>query len=823
MGVRLNLQNLKPRVNLENTAMKTKIVLLLSSILIFGLQTGVKADGIIIPQPPICDPGDCPPTPFPIAQLEIEYHHVEVQIADQIAVTRVDQVFRNPNEWTVEGRYIFPIPPEAVVTDFILWIDGAPIAGEILSAEAARQTYEAIVRDLKDPALLEYSDQGALQAQIFPIEPGQTRRIELEYSQILTAENGLLAYRYPLNTEKFSTQPLESVSVTVEIESGNPIRAAYSPSHPVEIQKPDSYHLRARYAETNIRPETDFLLYYSVGENPACHLLTYRDPFDEINPDGFFLLLLAPEPEAQAEPIPKDILLVLDRSGSMEGEKFIQAQNALRYILTHLNPADRFNIVTFSTKIDPFGDGLQSSEAIPAALAWVDRLAALGSTDINRALLETTDMLPANDPATTARPTYIIFITDGLPTEGVVDSAQILKNFQAEAGPDLRLFSFGVGFDVDTFLLDSLAANHHGRSAYVLPGEQLDETLSGFYNQISSPVLTQLELDFGEIRVTDLYPNPLPDLFEGTQIVIAGRYNQGGSSDITLNGLIHNQTAAFKFQEQFFETDSHASQQNSLNEFIPRLWATRKIGYLLKEIRLNGPHQETIDQIVQLSIRYGIVTPYTSYLVTEPAPLGAQAQNRIAEEQFLALESAAAPAYGRDAVEKAAGQAELETSNFVAAPDETGQTAIRQIGPRTFLLSDGTWTDTAFDPATGETVKINFLSDDYFSLAAAYPELAAAFALGERVIAFAAGTAYEVVAADLAVAPLSISVPAENIPPTLAAETPVETRPETPPQPGPHPTAESPEPLSNLRCFGAGLPLLGLPLIIFSKISRRKP
>lgn len=312
--------------------MKIKSILFVFILLAsaFILISPAKADGIIIPDPPICSPEPCPPQPFPSSQLEIRYHYVDVTIEDQIAVTRVDQVFYNPNEWTVEGIYIFPIPVDAAVTDFTFWIDGELVNGEILSAEEARRIYEDIVRDMQDPALLEYADRGAVRARIFPIDPGGERRIQLEYTQALTAEEGLVRYVYPLNTEKFSTQPLDEVRISVDVVANQPIRAVYSPSHPVSVRRVGDFHFTAGYEEFDISPETDYSLYYSIGESEAFHLLSYRDPADPTDPDGFFLALLAPRPGADTQPVPKDVILVLDRSGSMEGEKFIQAQEALK-------------------------------------------------------------------------------------------------------------------------------------------------------------------------------------------------------------------------------------------------------------------------------------------------------------------------------------------------------------------------------------------------------------------------------------------------------------------------------------------------------------
>jgi Ca-activated chloride channel family protein len=722
-----------------------------------------------------------------MAQLAIRYHRVEVTIDEQVAVTHVDQVFFNPNDYPVEGVYVLPLPPDAAVSSFTLWIDGKPVQGEVLDAETARGTYEEIVRSMRDPALLEYAGRGAMRASIFPIPPQGERRIELEYTQALPAENGLVRYIYPLSTEKFSVWPLENVTVRVQVRSDLPIRAVYSPSHPVAVSREGPNEVVAGYEATNVLPDADFALYYSLGEEQAFHLIPYQDPNDAQDPDGFFMLLLAPRPDAAEQTLPKDVLLVLDRSGSMEGEKFLQAQEALRYILRHLNPEDRFNLIAFSTGLETYGRSLRPADEANEALAWVDRLSAEGSTDIHRALLEAAALLEEAGGGEGNRPAYVIFLTDGLPTEGVVDSQQILDGFGAVAPQDLRLFSFGVGYDVDTFLLDSLAQAHHGASSYVLPGERLDEALSSFYAKISTPVLTDLELDFGDLAVYDLYPSPLPDLFLGSQIVVVGRFREGGETDVTLTGKVNGQTQTFRYPDQRFSGGT--GQQSA----IPRLWATRKIGHLLNQVRLNGANQELIDQIVRLSIRYGIVTPYTSYLVTEPQPLGAAEQERIAGEQFRALQATGtAPASGQKAVEESADQSALAGAAAPSGPDEGASSTVKVVGARTFVLNEEVWTDTGYDPDRMETVKVPFLSEDYFSLAAYSPDLAAALALGERVIVLWGGEAYEVVEAGEQAPPVKIptSEPGSAATTTQDHSNPPGPTGDAPPLPGGEDTPE---------------------------------
>lgn len=699
-----------------------------------ALPLPASADGIIIPDPPPCPSGACPPRP--LVQLAIEYHRVEVTIEDQVAVTRVDQVFRNDNDWDVEGSYIFPLPPGATVTEFVLWVDGEPVQGRVLEREQARQIYLDIVRTLRDPALLEYLDRGAVQASIFPIPAGSRSRVELEYTQVLEAENGLVHYRYPLSTERFSTEPLEQVSVTVTARSRTPLRAVYSPSHALAIERQGEHAFRAGYEDAGVRPDTDFELYFSLAEQDlSLSLLTYRDPSSD-EPDGFFLLLAAPSLEADPERrVAKDVILVLDQSGSMDGEKFRQAQQALLYVLDHLHPEDRFNIVAFSTGLRSYASGLRPASQAGLARAWVQGLSAAGATDIQRALLEAIVQV---DPG---RPAIVIFLTDGLPTEGETDTARILEQVRRAAPASLRLFPFGVGYDVDTLLLDSLARSHHGSAAYVTPGQAIDEVVSAFYARVSSPVLTDLALDLGRAGAYDLYPEPLPDLFAGGQLVLVGRYRQPGTHALTLTGAMEGRRATFEFPSTTFAASGGP-------DFLPRLWATRKIGALLQQIRLEGPQPEIVEQVVRLSIRYGIVTPYTSYLVTEPGALGAEGIRDLAAEEYQRMLAMPTQVSGQAAVERSAAESGFSGADVAPAPSAEAAHVVRVAGTRAFRWTDGVWVDTTYDGQTMAARRLPFLSDDYFALAQASPDLAAALALGPRVIVLAGGQAYEVIDPD---------------------------------------------------------------------------
>ncbi len=748
-------------------------------VLLFGFvmmfPTPARADGIIIPEPPIC-PHPCPvppPPPQETPYLTVENHRVSVIIEDQVAVTRIDQIFRNDSHWSLEGTYIFPLPENAAISDFSMWVNGQRVDGELHTKEEARRIYDDIVRRRMDPALLEYVGRDLFQASIFPIDPGDTRRVEIEYSQVLPLDNGLVEYVYPLSTEKFSAQPLENVAVTVNLTSREAIKAIYSPSHPVSLQRDGRYRATAGWEAFNVLPDTDFSLYYTVSAaDVGVNLLSYK-PDGE---DGFFMLLAAPNVDAQ-QIVNKDVLLVLDTSGSMEGEKIEQARDALNFVLDHLNEGDRFNIVTFSTGVQIFSDRPEPLSMRTEARRFVSGVRAEGSTDINRALLETIAT------ADRERPTIIIFLTDGLPTSGVVETPLILNNVSQAATPNLRIFPFGVGNDVDTVLLDTLAQEQRGAGAYVRPGERVDEQVSSFYAKVSTPVLADIQLEFDGVRIEETYPYPLPDLFAGTQLIVTGRYRAGGPATVTLTGQINGQPRTFEYDDLYFAVAAPSLREADRRaDFIPRLWATRKIGYLLNQIRLHGENRETIDQVVNLSIRYGIITPYTSFLVEEPElALSREGRDFIVEEE-MADAAAAPPAAvsGEGAVNKAIDQNALAEAEQAApipmatapglsggAPTSAPVAVVKAVGDKAFVLKNGVWTDTAFDPATMTTTQLPFPSDLFLEFLADHPDTGRYFALGLQVIVVLDGEPYETVPTDSAA--LSTLPPAGNGEPATSA------------------------------------------------------
>lgn len=564
------------------------------------------ADGLIIVRPE--HPDSAPAGHFSFTPLEVTYHRVNVTIKDQLAVTSIEQAFYNPGDRRLEGTYVFPLPEGAHIDRFAMDVNGASMEAELLDAEKARALYEEIVRKAKDPALLEYVGRGAFKVRIFPIEPRSTKPVSIRYTQLLAADSGLVEYVYPLNTEKFSAKPLQDVSVKVEIEAGTPLKSIYCPSHHVEITRHDPHHAVVGFEERNARPDTDFKLLFSRHtDDIGIDLITHRSGRGE----GYFMLMASPGTLSDRTAIlPKDLCFVLDTSGSMMGKKLTQAKKALQFCLQNMNAEDRFEIVRFSTEAEPLFGGL--SPVTPAKLSeamdFVDALKPIGGTAIHDALTKALELRPR--VAGQARPYHIVFLTDGLPTIGETREERLVE---AVSGADqhTRVFSFGLGMDVNTHLLDRIANDTRAVSQYVLPDEDLELKLSSFYTKIAEPVMADVALSASGsgIRLGKLYPHRLPDLFNGDQLVIFGTYHGSGPATLELTGRV-NGRAERRAQQVTFPEEAHAP-------FIPAMWATRRIGWLLDEIRLHGESRELKEEITELARAHGVVTPYTAFLIME--------------------------------------------------------------------------------------------------------------------------------------------------------------------------------------------------------------
>ncbi|MDD5455260.1 MAG: VIT domain-containing protein [Candidatus Ratteibacteria bacterium] len=712
------------------------------SALVFGLAfcfifgfSSLFADGLIIVDPPRVLPHR---HPRPEA-LTVKYHRVQINIENGIATTSIDQVFVNNYDVDLEGTYMFPLPEDATISNFTMYIDGKKISGEILDKDRAREIYEDIVRRMKDPALLEYVGRNMFKVRVYPIPKHGEKRIELVYQETLKYDAGIYKYVYPLNTEKFSPKPLEEVAISANIRSKIPIKSVYSPSHEVDA-KIEKLTARCGYEAKNVKPDKDFVLYYTVSEKDVgLNLLSYRKE----NDDGYFMLLLSPG-ELAGKNIDKDITFVLDVSGSMSGDKIGQAKEALRFCINSLSKGDRFNIVSFATNVNQYKESLVPTDSgnIRGALNFIDKLVASGGTDINGALLSALKMAAALEGKQTrsgTRPKMIVFLTDGQPTVGVTEMESILKNLEDANTTKSRLFVFGVGSDVNTHLLDRISETHRGANEYVVPQENIEIKVSSFYRKISEPILTDVSLDFGKIKAKELYPFTLPDIFKGTQLVLLGRYEGHGPTAIKLTGYVNGKEQQFIYEDSFpFE--------NTKNDFIPRIWATRKIGYLTSEIRLKGENKELIDEIIKLSKEYGIMTQYTSFLVLEKDEDYRRWGIRPSEVPVMREEGKMHSLSMKQMTGARSVSSSMEISGLKdeLVVKEPMRMTVKYIGMKTFYLQeDGFWMDSKFNENL-KVKEIKYFSEEYFKLLKEKPELGRYFAVGEKVVVVLDGICYRI-------------------------------------------------------------------------------
>jgi Ca-activated chloride channel family protein len=682
-----------------------------------GVALNLYSDGFIVPVPR-------PEERIP--PLSVKYHRVNVEITRQVAKTSVDQVFINNHHRDIEGIFIFPIPERAAISEFAMYVGNQRIEGEILDRDQARQIYQDIVRRMKDPALLEYMGRNMFRARVYPIPARGEKRIQLSYTEILKAENNLIKYVYPLNTERFSLKPIEEVVISVKIDSSVPVANIYSSSHKVSIRKISETKATVGFEERNVKPDKDFILYYSLSQDDVG--LSFLNWEEE--KENYYMLLASPAYTGRKEKLlNKNIIFVLDSSGSMSGKKIIQAKDAARFIIDHLDKNDKFSIIDFDDSVEAFSPELVAADSQnkSRALQFVDEIEDAGGTNINEALLQALKLTQAGD-----RPNYILFLTDGLPTVGVTRTPDILRNISQSNTFRSRIFVFGVGNDVNTELLDRISADNRGTSVYVEQGDDLEVAVSSYYEKISSPLLSDLKISFRGAEVRDSYPRNLPDLFKGSQLVLLGKFKGKGPVSVILSGKVGRKEKKFVLERQ-------ALTREVSFDFLPRLWATRRVGYLLEEIRLQGETQELVEEVKKLGLKYGIVTPYTSFLVTEKERRLIAAAAPEAEEALRAKKVT-----GAGAVKMA------KATQVFKAQDRAVQVVSQQIRykeDKTFYLKDAYWVDSVYEE--GSPVKeIQFNSKEFFRLVLEKPGIAKYLSVAKNLIIHYEGVDYKISEAD---------------------------------------------------------------------------
>lgn len=710
--------------------------------------TGALADGMLFPL-------ERPHSTIfvPDELFTVKYHHVDVTINDQLANTKVDQIFHNDARVDREGVYVFPMPEGSAITKFSMFAGEKEIAGKVLDKSEARSIYESIVRQRKDPALLEYIDRNTFRASVYPVPAHGDKRIRLDYSEVVPKSGAAYRYVYSLSTERFSAKPLENCRVTIRIKSKRPITNIYSPTHAVTIDRASDNEATVTWKAENTKPDTDLVLYYSVSDDDMGIDLI---PFREAGKKGYYLLLASPRVEIDRSKIqPKNVVFVFDRTGSMAGEKIDQTKEAIKFCINSLKPNDQFNLITFNESHETLFAELEkpTAERRKKALAAVDALDATGATDINAAI---TAALKQFKSYGTER-NYIIFLTDGLPTSGETNPATILEHAKSNDKNNVRIFAFGVGYDVNTHMLDKLSQENKGDSDYVRPRESIEAKVSTFFAKVSEPLLTDVKLAITGGNVSDAYPaKDLPDIFRGTQLTVLGRYSESGNVKIELSGMANGKRKTFTINTTLPVTESE-------NPFVPQLWAARKIGYLLDEIRLHS-NKELIDEVVRLSKEYGIPTEYTSFLADD-RNLTANMSLSYGKAREMAIDAVKADSGTWSVAQSTNAQMSRNNAQVAAAAPPSGNylgygaagkpvvvgsmapnqrvggyywndkdqqvmvANVQNVAQRTFYQRGTYWEDANVKPKQ-QFVQIKQFSDAHFALLRKYPKLSQYSTLG---------------------------------------------------------------------------------------------
>lgn len=727
-------------------------------------------------------------TPAPVARTTDV--RIEATIRDGVATTKIIQTLHNPTRRPIESDWVLPLPPGAIADEFSMTMGGKMVAGEVVSADRARTIYEDIVRRRRDPGLLEYYGHGCLRARVFPIPAGGDMRVVVQYRQVLPATGNLSEWRFPLR----AIAGVDGATITLDanVQSSRPLKSVYSPLGGIDVVRKNDHQARASLElERGAIPQTDLQLFLSTETRSfGVDLLTHR-----IDRNGYFLAIVTPQHDwPEPKNVSRVVQFVIDTSGSMKGQKIVQARDALRYFVQSLRPTDYFNVVPFSTEARPFFDAPlpADSRSVERALEKIAAIEANGGTNIESGMQAalTADLPKVRDGHELVPIT--VFLTDGQPTVGLTEPDQLLKRIAEQNLHGERIFVFGVGNSVNTRLLDRIAAASRGDRDYVREDENIEVKTSALFTKLSNPVMTDLEFVADGVEWFEQSPKDLPDMFKGGRLLVFGRYRGDGTRALRLRGKVQGER-----REYVFEADFRGDKPGY--EFVPGLWAERRIAMLLDAIRMHGKSAELVDEVKRLGREFGLVTPYTSHLIVEEGQRLAQARGALdsrgrflrgdddsvrvirelkragngradfdgaelrgkiadsrseADRSREALEGLAdAPTAGAEAVRRSQQLDSLSKKHDAfaisgnAAAEPAAQLLSHRVDGRTFHLVGGVWVDQSYTEAMhGKERRITTFSDDYFELLRSNSDIAKALAFSQRmVLVLRDGTAVELV------------------------------------------------------------------------------
>lgn len=687
------------------------------------------------------------PEPVKALAASIPYVSITGRLDGASARTRVEIRLR-PGRDARQAMAVIPLSPTASRTG--LKTGAGPDAEHLshvlnsrfLDARQAEALYQQLARQTDDPSVLALIGRPAVLIEKLQLREAVT--VVVEYESTCPKAQGVWRYRGPAVAAAARGGAIGQIDIALELTGAKPLRGVISPTHDADVQRADETSATVRARQRDVPADADaFELFFVAEAKPlGLRLMTYRPDGAE---DGYFMLFGRACASDAGEPMAKDVTFVLDASGSMRGEKIAQARAAIEYCLGRLDKRDRFNVIAFGTEVRAFADAPAevSDKALDEALAFTDEIVARGRTNISEALARA-----VAPEAHAGRLPIVLFLTDGVPTAGELATEAILETVEKANRGDWRVFVMGVGHDVNAHLLDKLAEATSASSEYASPGEEIDVKLTALYDRLSAPLLTDLAVDFGELSPHSVYPKKLPAVFRGSDILLFGRYRGGGTQAVRLTGTAGEQETSYRI-EGAFPADAHSPA----HEFLAPLWASRKIGYLLQEIRLHGENDELITEVVRLSRKFGIVTEYTRDIAVASAAGGPPAPAAVLKEAKSRLREARSEQAGQWAVNQAFNDKAMQhrqvagnmANSFLNADGREVQAVrVQQFGRRALYFRDGRWEEAA-DGNDAKTRRVELFSKEYMTLLKANPEFAKAQKLSWAVTMNIGGERIEVV------------------------------------------------------------------------------
>ena len=731
-----------------------------------AIPTLASAQGIIVPRCPRPRPDmpiveECLPMRAQVVRTRSD---VKVELRDRVLRYEVEERFVNRGGVIGEADYVFPLPKGAAFRDLKLSIDGQMVAGETMSATEARRIYEDIVRRQKDPALVEWMGHGLLRTRIFPINAGEERRIAVRFESVAEREGDAVRVDYfrgsrhadvgreitPLMNQRRNPNDEGRVNFALTYRAGGELGEAYSPTHELDVDRDDAMR------SVSIRgggPDITVLVALRRSLAASVAVLTHA----QRNEPGYALITVTPPTDLARNRMPRDLTFVMDVSGSMSGQKLDQAKAAGRQLLRTLTPQDRFRVIDFSTDVRSFRDDFvfATDANVRSAIRYIDDLEATGSTNISGALQQALgESGDGSGSRQSERLPLVLFMTDGAATVGERDPARIAARAARDRG-DARIFTFGLGADLNISLMEQLAIEGRGTAHFVRPEENVERVVGLVASRLRTPLLTDVRIGIegSDVRLSRLYPAGALDVFSGQDLVVLARYSGSGRANVVVQGRANGRDVRWSSARNFARDERE-------NGFVPRLWATQRIGWLAAEKRRNGGSPEIDDEIRQLGERFGIPTEFTSYLVVEPgmvagnmnrdqqrrrdnsgrADLGVTPPASAAPREFEAARNAS-----EQRAAKSLGAAQLSEVVVTSSDGRGESTLLKRAGTRLFRQDGERLVDSRMKDGL-QVYKVKAYSPSYFSLLERIPELREAFTVGDRVIVAGRAVAIEVVA-----------------------------------------------------------------------------